>query len=116
MDDHFVDTFSHAEEASTSASASHFLNLQAYSGQETTGLEAKLKAKMGQKQVEGEAVLPKKMGSDLFTSLIDVDEDEEIISTLVRLYKEVIQTLSFSFLFQQLMQQGNQVLYQTLIS
>jgi hypothetical protein len=82
MDDHFVDTFSHAEEASTSASASHFLNLQAYSGQETTGLEAKLKAKMGQKQVEGEAVLPKKMGSDLFTSLIDVDEDEEIISTL----------------------------------
>ncbi len=91
MDDHFVDTFSHAEEASTSASASHFLNLQAYSGQETTGLEAKLKAKMGQKQVEGEPVLPKKMGADLFTSLIDVDEDEEIISTLVRLYKEVIQ-------------------------
>jgi serine/threonine protein kinase len=108
MDDHFVDTFSHAEEASTSASASHFLNLQAYSGQEATGLEAKLKAKMGQKQVEGEAALPKKMGADLFTSLIDVDEDEEIISTLVRLYKEVIQTLSFSFLSQQLMQQeGN---------
>jgi hypothetical protein len=36
---------------------------------------------------------------------------------LVRLYKEVIQTLSFSFLSQQLMQQeGNWVLYQTLIS